>query len=126
MYNGGKIIIGLIIFLALAAFPFYAKTGKPVEKPAELTAGTDDMHIGDVPLNHIRAEHMKILDRWRDEVVRGGERFTVFEDMEIEKSIQKGCLECHSKSESCDKCHTYAGVKLYCWGCHFTKEEGQE
>ncbi len=124
MYDGGKIILGLIIFIALITFPFYANVGKAIEKPVELAAAPEEMHIGNIPIGKMRAEHMKILDEWRDEVVRDGERFTTFDGDEYEKSIQIGCLGCHSKQEFCDKCHSYAGVKPYCWDCHFPEEEG--
>lgn len=123
MYDGGKIILGLIVFIALVTFPFYANVGKTVERPAELAADPDDPHIGGIRIGDMRAAHMKILDSWRDEVVRGGERFTLFEGDEYEKSLQNGCLGCHAKQEFCDKCHTYAGVKPYCWNCHFSGEE---
>lgn len=123
MYDGGKIILGLIIFLALVTFPFYMNIGKTVEVPSELKVAPDEMHIGDIPLLNIRAEHMKLLNKWRDEVVRGGERVIIFEGDEYPKSIQKGCLDCHPKQETCDKCHSYAGVKPYCWDCHFPPEE---
>lgn len=123
MYNGGKIIAGLIIFIALLTYPFYKNIGKTFEVPSELKAAPDEMHVGDISLINIRSEHMKLLDNWRDEVVRGGKRVVIFEGDEYEKSIQKGCLACHSKQESCDKCHSYVGVKPYCWDCHFPEEE---
>ena len=125
MYNGGKIIIGLIIFVVLATIPFYANTGKSVEFPGKLTADPHDMHIGNIQIGDMRAEHMKVLDQWRDEVVRDGERFITFDGDQYEKSLQIGCLGCHAKQEFCDKCHSYAGVKPYCWDCHFAEEEGQ-
>jgi len=124
MYNGGKIIIGLIIFVVLATIPFYANTGKSVELP-KLTADPHDMHIGNIQIGNMRSEHMKLLDKWRDEVVRGGERYVTFDGDKYEKSLQIGCLGCHSKQEFCDKCHSYAGVKPYCWDCHFAEGEGQ-
>ncbi|NIO21609.1 MAG: cytochrome C [Candidatus Aenigmarchaeota archaeon] len=123
MYDGGKIIVGLIIFIALAAFPFYTNIGKTIELPSELVAEPDDMHVGNIPIVNMRSAHMDLLDTWRDEVVRGGERFTVFDEDEYEKSIQNGCLGCHPKQEFCDRCHSYAGVKPYCWDCHFPEEE---
>jgi hypothetical protein len=77
------------------------------------------------PKEIMRAEHMKILDEWRDEVVRDNKRDTlIIGGMEFEKSLQNGCMKCHSnKREFCDRCHSYAGVKPYCWRCHFVKEE---
>jgi len=125
MYNGGKIIAGLLIFIALVTFPFYTNIGKTIEKPADPTAAPDEMHIGNIPIGQMRGEHMKLLDRWRDEVVRGGQRFVEFDGDQYEKSIQNGCLSCHSKQEFCGKCHEFAGVDPYCWNCHFAEEEGQ-
>ncbi|MDH4027707.1 MAG: sulfate reduction electron transfer complex DsrMKJOP subunit DsrJ [Nitrospirota bacterium] len=123
MYNGGKIIIGLIIFLAVATFPFYSNLGKTVASPSELSAGPDEMHLGNIPLVKMRAEHMMLLDSWRDQVVRGGERYIEYDGDQYEKSIQNGCLGCHSKQEFCTKCHDFAGVKPYCWNCHLGEDE---
>ncbi|HBH61387.1 MAG TPA: cytochrome C [Nitrospiraceae bacterium] len=124
MYNGGKIIAGLIIFIALVTFPFYTNIGKTIEKPADLAAAPDELHIGDLPIGQMRAEHMMLLDKWRDEVVRGGQRYITYDGDEYEKSIQNGCLACHSKQEFCGKCHNFAGVNPYCWNCHYSEEEG--
>lgn len=124
MYNGGKIIAGLIIFIALVTFPFYTNMGKTIEMPEAPAADPDEMHIGDIPIVQMRGQHMKLLDRWRDEVVRHGERYVTFDGDQYEKSIQNGCLACHSKKEFCGKCHNYAGVDPYCWNCHFSEEEG--
>jgi len=118
MYDGGKIIAGLIIFLGLVTYPFYTNIGKPLpESPPDF--GPPEVHI-DI---NMRAEHMKVLMKWRDDVIRHNSRVTVLGDVEVEKSLQNGCLECHSKKEFCDVCHTYAGVKPYCWRCHFVQEE---
>jgi hypothetical protein len=124
MYNGGKIIAGLIIFIALVTFPFYTNMGKTIEVPAAPTAEPDELHIGDIPIGQMRAQHMVMLDRWRDEVVRGGKRYITYDGDEYEKSIQNGCLSCHSKQEFCGKCHNFAGVNPYCWNCHYSEEEG--
>ncbi len=124
MYNGGKIILGLIIFVALATYPFYTNFGKTVELPSELSAGPDEMHMGNIPLINMRSDHMKLLDQWRDEVVRDGNRFIEYDGDQYEKSLQQGCLGCHDKQEFCTRCHSYAGVKPYCWDCHFA--EGEE
>ena len=125
MYNGGKIIAGLIIFIALVTFPFYTNVGKTIEAPAAPDAAPDDMHIGNIPIVKMRGEHMKLLDQWRDEVVRKGERFVEYDGDPYEKSIQNGCLSCHSKQEFCGKCHNFVGIDPYCWDCHFSEEEGQ-
>lgn len=131
MYNGGKIIAGLILFLALLTFPFYINKGKALEKvkPSIDTPVINQLSKKECirPKDEMKAGHMKILNEWRDEVVRDGNRGLVSVGGSIfEKSLQNGCLQCHSnKKQFCDKCHSYAGVDPYCWDCHFVREEGR-
>ena len=125
MYNGGGIIAGLIGFIALVTFPFYANLGKTSSAPAAPLSAPDTLHIGNISVGDTRAEHMKLLYQWRDEVVRTGARLTEFQGIELEKSIQKGCLSCHVKQDYCDKCHDYVGVTPNCWDCHFAADESQ-
>jgi hypothetical protein len=68
----------------------------------------------------MRANHMTMLDDWRHEVVREGKRDYKNEaGKKFKKSLTLTCLDCHeNKKKFCDKCHTYAGVKPYCWECH--------
>jgi len=131
MYNGGKIIAGLIIFFGLVTVPFYSNFGKTA---AKVTPKLDNPVINQLekkecvkPKEYMWAEHMKVLDEWRDEVVREGKRGKmIVGGIEIERSLQNGCLKCHSNVKTfCDVCHTAAGVKPYCWDCHFINEEGQ-
>lgn len=131
MYNGSKIILGLIIFLAIATFPLYSNFGKPTVMPSP---STDTPVINQLDrkecvesAEYMKKEHMKVLDQWRDEVVREGKRDVITVGGRVfEKSLQNGCMQCHSnKSKFCDECHSYAGVKPYCWDCHFFKEGGQ-
>ncbi len=131
MYNGGKIIFGLIIFLALVTFPFYSNMGKSAKKampsldtPAiHALAKKECVRSG----KYMRKNHMKVLDQWRDEVVREGKREKInVGGREIDKSLQNGCLKCHSNKEQfCTEGHKYAGVAPYCWDCHFDREVGR-
>lgn len=120
MYHGKKIIPGLIIFAALATIPFWynliASTG--YAKP-ELALPTDQKECIE-PVEHMRAEHMQILNTWRDQVVRNGYRvYTATNGKQWTISLQNTCMECHAnKAEFCDKCHLSAGVEPYCWECH--------
>jgi hypothetical protein len=68
----------------------------------------------------MKAEHMQLLDVWREAVVRRGERIYVSPDgKEYNMSMSNTCLDCHSnKTEFCDRCHNYASVQPYCWDCH--------
>ena len=131
MYNGGKIIAGLIIFVALLTFPFYINQGKSIEKaePSLDTPVIKQLEKKECirPKAEMKAGHMKILNQWRDEVVRDGNRKLINVGGRVfEKSLQNGCLQCHSnKKKFCDECHSYAGVDPYCWDCHYVREEGR-
>ena len=68
---------------------------------------------------------MDLLNDWRDEVIRGHDRFFEGPDGSImEKSLTNTCLSCHTdKDKFCDQCHDYAGVVPYCWECHIVPKE---
>ena len=70
-------------------------------------------------------QHMKLLDQWRNDVVRDADRlYTSTSGVNFEKSLQNTCMECHSnKAKFCDSCHTYMGVTPFCWDCHIEPEE---
>ena len=132
MYNGSKIIAGLIIFVALATFPFLYNIGKVNAKP-ELKIDTpviEQLKEKECVESEefMKAKHMQLLNRWRDMAVRDGERVYVNSKGEkYEISLQNTCLKCHSnKKEFCDKCHNYMSVKTNCWDCHLTSEEKQK
>ncbi|MBS3910010.1 MAG: sulfate reduction electron transfer complex DsrMKJOP subunit DsrJ [Actinobacteria bacterium] len=131
MYNGGKIILGIVIFLALATYPFFGDIGKATVTP-EPNLDTPEIRKLEEKkcvesAEFMKAEHMSLLNKWRDMSVRDettvyvasdGDRHTV--------SLQNTCMRCHSnKKEFCDKCHEYTGVKPYCWDCHLAPKEGK-
>ena len=129
IYDGGKIFIGLVIFVALFASPFYINMGKASAKP-ELKLDTPEIQqMAEKrcvePKEYMRAEHMRILNDWRDAVVRDGDRdFIVISGQKYHKSLQNGCMKCHSnKKDFCDRCHSYVAVKPYCWDCHVEPKE---
>jgi hypothetical protein len=131
IYNRGKILIGLIIFVALVASPFFLSMGKDkaAAKP-DIKIDTPEIQKLDnktciEPRELMRAKHMKILDNWRDSVVRDGDRTPILVSGRLyDKSLQNGCLKCHSNKEDfCDKCHSYLDVKPACWECHFSPKE---
>jgi hypothetical protein len=123
MYDGKYIIPGLIVFVALATFPIWKNMGNAgvapkLEMPKGVTKCVE-------PAQYMRTSHMKLLDDWRDEVLRDGDRTPVEVDgVKYEKSLQNGCLGCHTdKKKFCDECHVYTSVKPYCWDCHFVPKE---
>ena len=124
MYDGGKIIIGLIIFLVLMTFPiwFNAIAGKgnyvPDLEIKTLNVTGKDQCV--MEKGYMRPYHMDLLDEWRTEVVRNGERVHVAHNgKKYDRSLSNTCMDCHSnKDKFCDRCHDYMGVAPYCWECH--------
>lgn len=120
MYNAGKIIAGLIVFLLIVTYPFINRV---VTKPVVDVQKVERLKIKK-PKEFTIAEHMTILDEWRDSAVRDGKRIYIGSDeKKYPISLQRNCLPCHSKEKLCDRCHNYVGVKPYCWNCHIEAKE---
>ena len=120
MSDKPKILLGIAIFLALILFPIWysAASGGTGEMP-ELNVGTDEPEcVRDKAW--MRANHMDLLDEWRDEVVRGdGPAFFEFKGQQTEKSLSRTCMSCHTDYAGfCQRCHDYMSVTPYCWDCH--------
>jgi hypothetical protein len=123
MYDTGKIITGLMVFILLCTLMvyYYMFTGKASAIPEPEIITKEKQCIEAAP--YMKEYHMQFLDNWREKVVResttlyegaGGKTYTI--------SLTKTCLECHSNKEKfCDKCHNYVGVTPNCWNCHFWK-----
>jgi hypothetical protein len=119
-----KVLVGLAIFVGFFTTPFWYMQvwGNPDDEPEpeidRAVAGTECV----LPLEEIRVRHMELIDDWRNEVVREGNRMR--EDLERaprfpEKSLTNTCLGCHTDRVAfCDSCHNYVGEKPYCWDCH--------
>ena len=73
----------------------------------------------------MRANHMKMLNDWRDESVREGRRtYTAKDGQTFEKSLTGTCIQCHTNKEQfCDRCHNYVGAKPTCFSCHIVPRE---
>jgi hypothetical protein len=126
MYDSGKIIPGLIIFVLLITFPIWYNHGDAGEVPKpELPK---DMKKCVLPTAEMRSNHMQLLNQWRDGVLREGDRgYFELEGKQYQKSLQNACLQCHtSKKKFCDTCHTYTSVSPYCWDCHLAPIEPVE
>ena len=129
LYDGGKIIAGIVVFLIVASVPFWYGRGKAVSPP-DLKLDTPAIErlkekLCVEPAPYMRANHMKLLSAWRESVVREGNRSYKATDGKVYKiSLTGTCLECHSnKDQFCDRCHDYAGAKPNCWSCHIIPEE---
>jgi len=124
MYDSGKIIPGLIIFVLFITFPVWYNHGDAGAMPQpELPKNVKECVL---PADEMISNHMQLLNEWRDEVLRTGDRsFDVkIGDKMYQKSLMNTCLKCHtSKKKFCERCHTYAAVKPYCWSCHVAPVE---
>jgi hypothetical protein len=77
MYDGGKIITGLVIALAFLTFPFWWNKGQAAQpKPVPvITDQTKAMGPCIQPKEKMITTHMQILDDWRNKVVRDAQRY---------------------------------------------------
>ena len=121
MGNKKLVYLGIAIFLVIVALPFWYNHGKAVPGPDPvLTAKAKEAKECVRSKDYMARDHMRVLDLWRHAVVRSGERIYVNpQGKEFTMSLSNTCLDCHSnKAEFCDRCHTYASVRPYCWDCH--------
>ena len=127
MGDKGKIVFGLAIFVILITFPFWgrlaagdAEAARPeLEYPVNETACVEDTPF-------MTANHMDLLNQWRDDLVRDGvSEYTSSTGETYLKSLTKTCLNCHEDRDAfCTRCHDYADVQPTCWECHTTPGGG--
>jgi hypothetical protein len=121
MYDAGKIVVGIAAFLGFATFPVWytlASGSNPpptLAKPAKGERCVEDK-------TWMRANHMELLNEWRDSVVRQHTRSYSSRDHAgdvHDMSLTRTCLDCHDdKVQFCDRCHGYLSVSPSCWDCH--------
>ncbi|MDY0361288.1 MAG: sulfate reduction electron transfer complex DsrMKJOP subunit DsrJ [Desulforegulaceae bacterium] len=125
-----KVLAGFIIFAGIISIPFWISAGKMKPAPDPVLSEAAQK-AGSCIEENMAANHMQILDIFRDTVVRNGERiYTNKKGEKFKMSLSTGsdsCLGCHeSKADFCDKCHDYAGVKdPFCWECHIDPKENK-
>ncbi len=127
MYNARYVLIGLAVFAVLFTMPFWANIGRASYTPPDLKYPDPAVAKQCVmPKQWMRAEHMQLLNDWRDAAVRDGNRVFVGQDgKQYQASLTNGCMKCHDdKKEFCDKCHNQLGVSPYCWTCHVEPVKG--
>ena len=125
MYDGKKIIPGLILFLGIITYPIWHNT---------VSGKTDYVPKPKVPVDKkecvepkalIRLNHKDLLDDWKMSVVRSGIRTYRASNKKIyTMSLTRTCMNCHQdRKEFCDQCHNYMGVTNKCWDCHMYPKE---
>ena len=120
MRDRGVILTGLVVFLVLVTLPIWSDlAGGAGSQPPDLVlpAGGGKC-LADS--SYMRANHMRLLTEWRDQVVRHNDRiYTATDGHRYYKSLSGTCMRCHTDKEKfCDRCHTYVAVTPYCWDCH--------
>ncbi|MHC4966865.1 MAG: sulfate reduction electron transfer complex DsrMKJOP subunit DsrJ [Planctomycetota bacterium] len=108
-----KISLGLAVFLLLAAFPIWNRlfAAGGVTAP-ELELPENEFRCVEAT-EHMTANHMDLLNEWRDLVVRPVDKKTYV------MSLTGTCMGCHTSRENfCTRCHDYANVAPTCWNCH--------
>lgn len=120
MYDTGKIIPGIAIFLIVVLSPVWynAITGRDSHVP-ELRLPPDEKQCLEAT-PYMRTNHIDLLNLWKEAVVRTGERtYKATDGKTYTMSLTGTCMKCHSsKSDFCDRCHTYTNVQPKCWDCH--------
>lgn len=128
--NKNMIMAGLVIFALSVLSPFWFNlitTTQAAPEP-ELVGKAKTEKKCVLDKYDMRANHMSLLDEWRDSVVRDADRmYTAENGHSFNMSLSTGensCLGCHEdKAKFCDSCHTYASVTPYCWECHTNPKE---
>ncbi len=122
MYDSGKIITGLVIFVLLTTLPFWYNLCDLGAVPTKDPNLSKDMiayanlpnGVKHPPAEDMRTVHMVMLKGFHA-------------NAEAKLAEQKGkkmptmsCLGCHNnKEKTCDSCHAYVGVMpVDCWQCH--------
>jgi hypothetical protein len=118
MADGGRIVGGLAILVAVVAGPLWLGAARGVKNEALSKASGRAACI--TPPEQMRREHPALLAGWRERTVRLGERVHRTSDgRDVRMSLTGTCLGCHGKAGGfCDRCHVQAAVTLSCWGCH--------
>jgi hypothetical protein len=115
------IYCGLLLFLAVASFPFTMHLFSKARPGPELKLPENEKQCV-APASYMKSSHMQLLIAWRENRVRRNLRkYDAFNGRSYKVSLTGTCLEqCHkNKAEFCDRCHSYAGVQgPYCMDCH--------
>ena len=128
--NKNMIVTGLVVFALAVLSPFWFNmiTATQAAPEPELSSKAKAEKKCVLDKYDMRANHMSLLDEWRDSVVRDADRlYTAANGHTFNMSLSTGensCLGCHDdKAKFCDSCHTYASVRPYCWECHTNPKE---
>ena len=128
--SNNMIKAGLVVFVLMVLSPFWFNLITETQAMPEVVLSEKAKAAKKCVLDkyEMRANHMSLLDEWRDSVVRDADRlYKGTNGKTFNMSLSTGensCLGCHEdKAKFCDSCHTYASVRPYCWECHTNPKE---
>lgn len=124
MNDRPRIVLALVAFLALAAYPVWKSLARPAPIVPDLERATDSIGCVEDTV-WMKAHHEELLNEWRTAVVRDGERtYVSTSGRKWDMNLTGTCMKCHtSRRAFCERCHTYASVQLTCWNCHVAPGE---
>ena len=129
IYNSGKVLIGLVIFVGLVTFPFFYNKGRAIAKPEPKLDTPAIMQLQDKkcvePRDFMRAELMRLLNDWRDSAVRDGKRLYVNLRGQAVRYISEYLYALPFEQEGIRTDAIVCAVKPYCWGCHIEPKENK-
>ena len=125
MYNKKAVCIGIVILVVLLSSPFWIGLFGTTYKETGVVKPNQDACVENAAF--MRAQHMRLLNEWRDQALRNENRTYVAENgKKWEISLQNTCMKCHTNYEGfCQKCHLSNSVSPYCWTCHIIPTEGK-
>lgn len=119
LYNAKAVVAGIAAFLVLCSSPFWANFSFSEYTKPEVTMPKTEKECVESAA-YMRAEHMQLLNEWRDQALRHSNRtYVSSKGKRWEISLQNTCMKCHTDYDKfCDKCHKTNNVEPYCWTCH--------
>ena len=129
MYDKGKIITGIVIFLILMSFPIWylAASGQAGYAPEPEINPEAEQCVES--LDYMTKNHMILLNEWKSSCVRDGVcTYEASDGKTYNIDLSGTCLSsCHpNKLEFCDSCHTFVGTSPPCWSCHTWSINGSQ
>jgi len=121
MYNKPYVILGILVFLAVALTPVWlGNSGKGWENIKAQLAKPKGTHCMENE-KWMVANHMELLNALRELAVRYGERVyysNSYPGAKYNVSLLT-CWKCHDYKDFCKKCHDFNEEHPVCWQCHW-------
>ena len=120
LYNARYILPALGVFLVAVTFPVWR--GLAAHDAGFKSPPNPNGERCIEPKGFMRAQHMRLLGRWRDEVVREDRRVYIAKDGRAWEKSLKTCVACHGHTDAqgksttaaaaCNECHSYVNARL--------------